>query len=87
MGEAFLGHRGTNLIRRNGTYYFRSRVPEIHQASIGKKGIILSLRTCDYGEARLLATTLRTRLLLMLTGDRMGEKEAHQQQDAVTCRV
>lgn len=75
MGEAVLGHRGTNLIRRKGTYYFRSRVPAIHQASIGKKEIILSLRTCDYDEARLLTTELRFQILACFEEIKMADND------------
>ncbi len=59
-----MGLRGTNLIRRNGTYYYRCRVPEIYQAGIGKKEIIQSLRTSDYSEARILVSAVRLETLV-----------------------
>ena len=59
-----MAKRAPKLVRRNGTYYFRCRVPDILRPVLGKREIYISLRTKDYAEGRRLAAGIRHTVLL-----------------------
>ena len=70
-----MAKRAANLVRRNGTYYFRCRVPDDLRPVLAKREIYISLRTKDYSEGRKLAAGIRYAVLAGFEGIRMGKSD------------
>ena len=70
-----MGRRIAYLLRRNGTFYFRCRVPADLRESMGRAEVRISLRTTAYDEARRRAATVQLMLFHHFEVLRMREEQ------------